>query len=80
MRYRNTIFVLVATFLFSLASCSLPGLSFLTPPTPTATPLSYPTPLTDARVLQRDERPNIIFILVDDLDAKLGTIDYMPNL
>ena len=80
MRYRTTIFILVVIFLFSLASCSLPGISFLTPPTTTATPLSYPTPLADVTVLQREERPNIIFILVDDLDAKLGTIDYMPYL
>jgi N-acetylglucosamine-6-sulfatase len=31
-------------------------------------------------VLPREDRPNIIFILADDLDLKLGTIDYMQNL
>jgi len=35
---------------------------------------------TDAVVLPRESRPNIIFILADDLDLKLGTIDYMQNL
>jgi len=80
MHRRLTVIILIVTFLFSLAACSLPGLSFLTPQPPTATPLPYPTPLADVTVLPRDERPNIVFILVDDLDAKLGTIDYMPYL
>jgi N-acetylglucosamine-6-sulfatase len=31
-------------------------------------------------VLPRDNRPNIIFILVDDLDERLGTMEYMSNL
>lgn len=31
-------------------------------------------------VLPRENRPNIIFILVDDLDSKLNSIDYMKNL
>jgi arylsulfatase A-like enzyme len=39
-----------------------------------------PAPTARVTVLPRAERPNIILILVDDLDAKLGTIDYMPHL
>lgn len=35
---------------------------------------------TSAVVLQKENRPNIIFILVDDLDSKLNTINYMKNL
>lgn len=31
-------------------------------------------------VLPKEKRPNIIIILADDLDLKLGTIDYMKNL
>lgn len=31
-------------------------------------------------LLPRPEHPNIIFILADDLDAMLGTLDTMPNL
>jgi len=33
-----------------------------------------------AVVLPKESRPNIIFILVDDLDAKLNSPDYMQNL
>lgn len=32
------------------------------------------------KVLPREKRPNIILILADDLDKKLGTTEYMPNL
>ena len=35
---------------------------------------------THAVVLPKEQRPNIVFILVDDLDLKLNTIDYMQNL
>jgi N-acetylglucosamine-6-sulfatase len=34
----------------------------------------------DFVVLPKENRPNIIFIYTDDLDAKLNTIDYMKNL
>lgn len=38
------------------------------------------TPLADVKVLQKTNRPNIVFILTDDLDLELGTIQYMPHL
>ncbi len=31
-------------------------------------------------VLPKENRPNIVFVLVDDLDLKLNSIDYMKNL
>jgi N-acetylglucosamine-6-sulfatase len=31
-------------------------------------------------VLPKEQRPNVLFILVDDLDAKLDSISYMKNL
>ncbi len=34
----------------------------------------------DIVVLPKENRPNIVFILVDDLDSKLNSIDYMKNL
>ncbi len=34
----------------------------------------------DIVVLPKEKRPNIIIIIADDLDLKLGTIDYMQNL
>jgi len=65
---------LTATFvLLCLASCtpgSLNSQKVITPP----------LAISDATVLNMESRPNILFILVDDLDLLLGTIDYMPHL
>ncbi len=37
-------------------------------------------PRADVTVVPKSNRPNFLFILTDDLDAKLGTINYMPHL
>lgn len=51
-------------------------------PDPTKTPRAILTitPQADVQVLPKTDRPNILFILTDDLDAELGTINYMPHL
>jgi arylsulfatase A-like enzyme len=51
------------------------------PPDATPTPRSILTitPQSDVRVLPKADRPNILFILTDDLDAELGTTNYMPR-
>lgn len=51
-----------------------------TEPVPTSRAVLTLTPLTDAQVLAQANRPNFVFILTDDLDATLGTLDYMPKL
>jgi len=72
--------MLLAWMVIALAGCSL-GLNQL-PGTASQTPSIAPTLVAraDVTVLPRSNRPNILFILVDDLDAKLGTINYMPQL
>src|SRR5688572_13401755 len=70
---------MVALIMVLLASCSreIPGAQT---PTVAAYETRIPAPTAAVTVLPRDERPNIIFILVDDLDRKLGTLEYMPHL
>ena len=38
------------------------------------------TPQADVQVLEKSNRPNIVFIVTDDLDQELGTLAYMPHL
>ncbi len=48
--------------------------------TPTSRAILTVTPLADVTVVEKAKRPNFVFILTDDLDSKLGTLDYMPHL
>ncbi len=72
--------ILLAWLVIALAGCSL-GFT-RSPETTTQPPTIAPTfaARADVTVLPRSKRPNILFILVDDLDAKLGTTQYMPYL
>ena len=38
------------------------------------------TPREDVQVIPKTKRPNILFIISDDLDLELGTLSYMPHL
>jgi len=40
----------------------------------------FATPMNETEPQPQARPPNIILIVCDDLDANLGTIDYMPNL
>jgi N-acetylglucosamine-6-sulfatase len=51
-------------------------------PQSTSTPRSILTitPQNDVTILEKENRPNFLFILTDDLDAELESIQYMPYL
>ena len=36
--------------------------------------------LADVTIMPRSNRPNFLFILVDDLDSKLGSMQYVPHI
>lgn len=71
------IFALIWLVVF-LVSC-LP-LGQTADPTKTPRAVLTITPQADVQVLPKTDRPNILFILTDDLDLELGTLDYMPHL
>jgi len=72
--------IMPAWVMIALTSCSL-GLNQPVKAT-TESPTIAPTyaARADVTVVPKSNRPNILFILTDDLDAKLGTINYMPHL
>jgi len=72
--------MMLSWVVIALTGCSL-GLN--QPPKATSEPPTIPPTYAaraDVTVVPRSNRPNILFILTDDLDAKLGTINYMPHL
>ena len=65
---------LTITFiLLSLASCTPSSLN-------SQRDINPPEAISDATVQNMESRPNFLFILADDLDLLLGTIDFMPHL
>ena len=62
----------------------LSGCSLSPSPASTEQPKSEkglaPKAVADVEVLEMSNRPNIVFLMVDDLDSLLGTTDYMPHL
>ncbi|HQV62799.1 MAG TPA: sulfatase-like hydrolase/transferase, partial [Anaerolineales bacterium] len=37
-------------------------------------------PVPEVVVLPKEQRPNILFVMLDDLDAEMNSISYMKNL
>lgn len=73
---RSFALIFLSVFLFGCLPAAEPT------PDPTKTPRVFLTitPQDDVVVIPKTDRPNILFILTDDLDAELGTISYMPHL
>lgn len=69
-------------FLASFLGGCLSGTSTDNNSQPTSTPRAILTitPQNDVQVLPKENRPNFLFILTDDLDKELGSINYMPHL
>ena len=74
----KTLLLLWGMVLIAGCSMAVPGLA--PAKTPTATPPPTLAPLLDVTVVPQATHPNVLFILTDDLDAKLGTLQYMPHL
>ncbi len=72
--------ILIVWLVIAVSGCSLgAGKS---PQVPTEAPTVAPTlaTLTDVTVMPKSNRPNFLFILVDDLDSKLDSMQYVPHI
>lgn len=61
--------------ILALVSCTIPKSSQVSKPFSTP-----PASAQQSTVIPRPNRPNIVLIIADDLDLRLGTIATMPNL
>lgn len=85
MRPKSRIFNLFILFALLASACGgpLPTASKTSAPTPQATqnPTASGTqPTTGPTQAPLPRKPNIILILADDLDQRLGTMEYIPNI
>ncbi len=71
---RDFLKIFGGTLAISALSCSR-----LLPQSKLKTGIS-PTAAADVTVVPNSKRPNILFIMTDDLDAAMETTDHMPNL
>ena len=66
---RIFVIILISALLFGC----LPSVGNTTKPVPASRAILTITPQSDMQVLPKTNRPNILFILTDDLDADLNT-------
>ena len=74
---KRIVFLLLAGSL--LLGC-VPALGDVPDATRTPRAVLTITPLADVQIIPKTRRPNILFIISDDLDLELGTLNYMPHL
>jgi N-acetylglucosamine-6-sulfatase len=67
-------------FLILILSCVTACIKSQAVDTPEPFASLAPLPTAQVTVMPKADRPNIILILTDDLDRRLNSIDYMPNL
>lgn len=74
------LFLAVGAVMIFIAVGCMGGSTTPSASTPTPRPLLTLTPQADVEVIPKSDRPNILLILLDDLDAELDSMEYMPML